>query len=199
VSRSQIVTSFALADKALAGFSLSPGYPPVGTGPIAPRKRKVKKLKIGTHIFEGILRAKRPPGLSSMGEGLVRISHPISHRTPHYRMGKDSIRLLIAINKRLNFRTQRDSKIRAGIDGNSLGNRWLTYPKAECQRPRLAEFAISEALIASEPASCDLARRQDGIVAKNRQKPPAHTIEVRFCAACLPDAYPLKSARAQSL
>jgi hypothetical protein len=39
-------------------------------------------------------------------------------------MGKDSIRLLVAINKRLNFRTQRDSKILAGIDSNSLGNRW---------------------------------------------------------------------------
>ena len=52
-----------------------------------------------------------------------RFSHPISHRTPEYRMGKDSIRLLVAINKRLNFRTQRDSKIRVGIDSNSLGNR----------------------------------------------------------------------------
>jgi len=39
-------------------------------------------------------------------------------------MGKDSIRLLAAIKKRLNFQTQRDSKIRAGIDGNGLGDRW---------------------------------------------------------------------------
>jgi hypothetical protein len=38
-------------------------------------------------------------------------------------MGKDSIRLLDAMEKRLNFRTQRDSKIRVGIGGNSLGNR----------------------------------------------------------------------------
>jgi hypothetical protein len=47
-------------------------------------------------------------------------------------MGKDSIRLLAAIKKRLNFQTQRDSKIRAGIDGNSLGNRWLS----ESEGPR---------------------------------------------------------------
>jgi len=37
-------------------------------------------------------------------------------------MGKDRIRLLVAINKRLNFWTQRDSKILAGIDSNSLEN-----------------------------------------------------------------------------
>jgi hypothetical protein len=39
-------------------------------------------------------------------------------------MGKDSIRLLVAINKRLNFLTQHDRKIQDGIDSNSLGNRW---------------------------------------------------------------------------
>jgi hypothetical protein len=39
-------------------------------------------------------------------------------------MGKDSIDLWVTINKRPNFRTQRDSKIRAGNAGNSLGNRW---------------------------------------------------------------------------
>jgi cytochrome c551/c552 len=39
-------------------------------------------------------------------------------------MGKDSIRLLVAIKKRLNFQTQRDKKIQDSIDGNSLGNRW---------------------------------------------------------------------------
>jgi hypothetical protein len=38
-------------------------------------------------------------------------------------MGKDSIHLLVAIEKRLNFQTQRDSKIQDEIDGNSLGNR----------------------------------------------------------------------------
>jgi hypothetical protein len=56
-------------------------------------------------------------------EGLPQISHPISHRTPHYRMGKDSIRLLAAIKKRPNFRTQHDCKIQDEIDSNSLGNR----------------------------------------------------------------------------
>ena len=59
-----------------------------------------------------------------MREGLPQFSHPISHRTPHYRMGKDGIVLLIAIKKRPIFRRQRDCKIRDDIDGNSLGNRW---------------------------------------------------------------------------
>jgi hypothetical protein len=34
-----------------------------------PRKRKVKNLKIGTHIFEGILGVRSPTGLSSVGVG----------------------------------------------------------------------------------------------------------------------------------
>jgi hypothetical protein len=38
-------------------------------------------------------------------------------------MGKDSIRLLVAVEKLLDFQTQRDSKIQAGTDSNSLGNR----------------------------------------------------------------------------
>ena len=57
-----------------------------------------------------------------MREGLPQFSHPISHRTPHYRMGKDGIVLLIAIKKRPIFRRQRDCKIQDDIDGNSLGN-----------------------------------------------------------------------------
>jgi hypothetical protein len=61
-------------------------------------------------------------------EGLPQISHPISHRTPEYRMGKDSIRLLVAINKRLNFPTQRDSKVQDRIDRNGLGNRCSVRP-----------------------------------------------------------------------
>jgi len=39
-------------------------------------------------------------------------------------MGKDSIRLLVAIDKCPNFLTQRHRKIQDGIGGNSLGNRW---------------------------------------------------------------------------
>jgi hypothetical protein len=40
-------------------------------------------------------------------------------------MGRDSIGLLVAIEKRPNFLTQRDRKIQDSIDGNSLGNCWL--------------------------------------------------------------------------
>jgi hypothetical protein len=61
-------------------------------------------------------------------------------------MGKDGIDLVIAVKKRPNFRTQRDWKIQDEIDGNSLGNRWL---KGAVSGSRIAEFAISEALIAS--------------------------------------------------
>jgi hypothetical protein len=43
-------------------------------------------------------------------------------------MGKDSIRLLAAIKKRLNFQTQRDRKIQGKINSNSLGNRRGTLP-----------------------------------------------------------------------
>jgi hypothetical protein len=76
-------------------------------------------------LLKGTLN-ERPPRLSSVGgsERRGRFSHPISHRTPEYRMGKDSIRLLVAINKRLNFLTQQDRKIQDRIGGNSLGNRW---------------------------------------------------------------------------
>jgi hypothetical protein len=62
-------------------------------------------------------------GSVAVREGLPQIFHPISHRTPEYRMGKDSIRLLAAIKKRLNFQTQRDRKIQGKINSNSLGNR----------------------------------------------------------------------------
>jgi hypothetical protein len=76
----------------------------------------------------------RPPrpvqrgGSVAVREGLPQFSHPISHRTPHYRMGKDGIVLLIAIKKRPIFRRQRDCKIQDDIDGNSLGNRRGTLP-----------------------------------------------------------------------
>jgi hypothetical protein len=82
-------------------------------------------------------------------EGLPQFSHPISHRTPHYRMGKDGIVLLIAIKKRPIFRTQCYCKIQDEIDGNSLGNRRLSYRRGEVWDSRIAEIAISEALMAS--------------------------------------------------
>jgi hypothetical protein len=56
-------------------------------------------------------------------EAQRQFSHPISHRTPDYRMGKDGIDLFIPIKKLPNFRMQRDCKIQDEIDGNSLGNR----------------------------------------------------------------------------
>jgi hypothetical protein len=39
-------------------------------------------------------------------------------------MGKGGIDFVIAINKRPNFRAQRNSKIQDEINGNSLGNRY---------------------------------------------------------------------------
>jgi hypothetical protein len=79
-------------------------------------------------LLKGTLNEKPPRpvqrgGSVAVREGLPQIFHPISHRTPEYRMGKDSIRLLAAIKKRLNFQTQRDRKIQGKINSNSLGNR----------------------------------------------------------------------------
>jgi hypothetical protein len=87
-------------------------------------------------LLKGTLN-ERPPRPVQRGGVAVRegrleahyqFSHPISHPTPHYRMGKDGIDLLITIKKRPNFRTQRDCKIQDEIDGNSLGNRRGTLP-----------------------------------------------------------------------
>jgi len=56
---------FALADKALAGFSVSPCY----RQPTWRILNEVKKLIFGTHIFEGGWRLADGKALSSMGGG----------------------------------------------------------------------------------------------------------------------------------
>jgi hypothetical protein len=57
-----------------------------------------------------------------------QFSHPISHRTPQYGLGKGDIDLLMTTKKRRNFRMQRDRKIQDRIDRNGLGNRRGTLP-----------------------------------------------------------------------
>ena len=50
-------------------------------------------------------------------------SHPISHRTPHYRVGNGGIRRVVINQKRLNFRMKRNRTIQDNMAGNGLGNR----------------------------------------------------------------------------
>ncbi len=69
------------------------------------------------------------------------ISHPISHRTPHYRVGNGVIGWLVIIQKRLNFRMKRNCTIQDSTAGNGLGNRCLrerprTEPQAARPSPR---------------------------------------------------------------
>ena len=49
--------------------------------------------------------------------------HPISHRTPHYRVGNDRIGWLVISQKRLNFWTKRNCTIQGKMGCNGLGNR----------------------------------------------------------------------------
>jgi len=57
-------------------------------------------------------------------------------------MGKDSIRLLAAIKKRLNFQTQRDRKIQGKINSNSLGNRYSTCYALGCHNEVVTDVKI---------------------------------------------------------
>src|SRR5450759_4625731 len=50
-------------------------------------------------------------------------SHPISHRTPHYRVGNGGIRWMVISQKPLNFGMKRHCKIQDNMGGNGLGNR----------------------------------------------------------------------------
>jgi hypothetical protein len=49
--------------------------------------------------------------------------HPISHRTPHYRVGNGRIRWMVISQKRLNFGTKRNCTIQGKMGCNGLGNR----------------------------------------------------------------------------
>jgi hypothetical protein len=95
-------------------------------------------------------------------EGLPQFSRPISHRTPHYRMGKDGIVLLIAIKKRPIFRRQRDCKIQDDIDGNSLGNRCRVVRRLRYTRGVLLEplWNLLQGLYTAWPGSLN----KDGYV-----------------------------------
>ena len=50
-------------------------------------------------------------------------SHPISHRTPHYRVGNGGIRRRAICQKRPYFWMKRNCTIQDNIGGNGLGNR----------------------------------------------------------------------------
>jgi hypothetical protein len=50
-------------------------------------------------------------------------SHPISHRTPQYRVGNGGIGWLVTCQKRLYFGMKRNCKIQDKMGCNGLGNR----------------------------------------------------------------------------
>jgi hypothetical protein len=50
-------------------------------------------------------------------------SHPISHRTPHYRVGSDVIGWFVISQEPLNFWVKRNCKRQDNMGGNGLGNR----------------------------------------------------------------------------
>jgi hypothetical protein len=68
-------------------------------------------------------RQRRPPPPLGSRVRPDNFSHPISHRTPRYRVGNDRIGLLVTWQKRLNFRMKRDCKIQDKMGRNGLGNR----------------------------------------------------------------------------
>jgi hypothetical protein len=55
-------------------------------------------------------------------------SHPISHRTPHYRVGNGVIGWMVISQKRLNFGMKRNCKIQDKMGCNGLGNRCSDVP-----------------------------------------------------------------------
>jgi hypothetical protein len=72
---------------------------------------------------------RHPPlviGLSGQTQRFlqIRFSHPISHRTPHYRVGNGGIRWMVISQKRPNFGIKRNCMIQAKMGCNGLGNRW---------------------------------------------------------------------------
>ena len=73
----------------------------------------------------------RTPSVVSLGGGETRcfwqlrsdFSHPISHRTPQYRVGNGEMKWLAASQKRPNFQTKPNCKIQDKMGCNGLGNR----------------------------------------------------------------------------
>ena len=71
----------------------------------------------------------------------LRFSHPISHRTPHYRVGNGGIGWLVISQKRLNVWMKRNCKIQGKMGCNGLGNRCPSQKKYE---PKLRDIAPAE-------------------------------------------------------
>jgi hypothetical protein len=67
-------------------------------------------------------------------------SHPISHRTPHYRVGNGVIGWLVISQKRLNFGMKRNYKIQGEMGCNGLGNRCST----KCREPKFRGVAPAD-------------------------------------------------------
>jgi hypothetical protein len=68
-------------------------------------------------------------------------SHPISHRTPHYRVGNGVIGWLVISQKRLIFWMKRYCTVQGKMGCNGLGNRRPSQKKCE---PKLRDIAPAE-------------------------------------------------------
>ena len=98
-----------------------------------------------TNLCNKWLAPRRRPVIGQSGQTRCfcnsDFSHPISHRTPHYRVGNDGIGWLVIWQKRLNFGTKRNCKIQDNMGCNGLGNRCPSQKKCE---PKLRDIAPAE-------------------------------------------------------
>jgi hypothetical protein len=86
--------------------------------------------KIGHHpkaIKGSVVGPRCPPVIGQPGQTQrfyrSDFSHPISHRTPHYRVENGVIGWIAISQKRLNFGRKRDCKVQDNMGGNGLGSR----------------------------------------------------------------------------
>ena len=86
-------------------------------------------------------------------------SHPISHRTPHYRVGNGGIRWMAISQKRLNFGMKRNCKIQGKMGCNGLGNRCPSRKNAnlnfEISRRRRAKVTSLALAMTTDPKRRD--------------------------------------------
>ena len=113
--------------------------------------RRIEIEKVGTHPRSFGSRIRLDAFCGS------EFSHPISHRTPHYRVGNDRIGWMVISQKRLNFGMKRNCTIQDNMAGNGLGNLCPSKKNAnlnfEISRRRSAKVTSSALAITTDPSS----------------------------------------------
>jgi hypothetical protein len=98
---------------------------------------------------------RHPPVIGQSGQTQCfyrsDFSHPISHRTPHYRVGNGVIGWLVISQKRLNFGMKLNCKIQGKMDCNGLGNRCSVEALSG---PRSSELVSNSMSADSSKNSC---------------------------------------------